>query len=173
VESGRTHGWTISITSSAPEDDDPITSFAVESHGSVPPLPSAHRSVESRDRVIPRDKVRTTQRSPRLPGLLPPIPRLAHDRVVLTEEDYSRLRTRAMCALVIGIVFPPLWLMMGWGHALDEVMLPYAADEGTREQVLLRYLPYRRTAAVLSVVIVLAALSGIIVGGLVVGGVIA
>ena len=172
--SARTHGWTISITSSAPTEDE--IQVEVQRYGDVPPLPShVHSDVisqrEERARVGSSHRVqpKVLMTSPKIPA----VPTLAHDRVVITEGDYANIRTKAVCCLVLGLVFPPLWLMMGWGHVFDQFILPSTGDVRTREQIVQTYVPYRRVASVLAGVIVLAAFAGIIVGGLALGGVIA
>ena len=174
----RAHGWTISITSSSHTDDDlqvevqqhfepattsqPRTSILQQST-------SAHRQGKLPVGAKPRVP------SPKLPSAsVPPIPILAHDRVVITPEDLKRLKTRCLSVLIIGVMFPPLWVLMGWGHALDAFLLPpgWATRYHQRQQINEIYTPYRTVASVLAGVVVLGTFVGIIVGGLALGGVI-
>jgi hypothetical protein len=99
-------------------------------------------------------------------------PTLSHDRIILAPEDYARIRARAVMLLVVGLLFPPLWVLMGWAHVLDSVVLPPVF--GTqREAVWDVYRPYRVVAAGLGGVVVVGSLVGVVVGGLALGGVIA
>ena len=175
----RTHGWTISITSSSPTDDD--IQVEVQSHGEAPPLPQPQRHPipQLSGHVLTElERVRTVQHvqrvQPRFPSpLIPPVPTLAHDRVIITKDDLTAVRTKAVCCLLLGLVFPPLWLIMGWGHMLDTFILPSTGVTSSREQVIEIYRPYRKTASVLACIVVLGTFVGMIVGALALGGVIA
>jgi hypothetical protein len=106
------------------------------------------------------------------PDFVLPIPTLAHDRVILTEEDISRIRIKCLTALLLGIIFPPIWVLMGWGHSLDKFLLPLGYQTNQLQQMMQTYTPYRRVASVLAGLVVLGTCVGIIVGGLALGGIV-
>jgi hypothetical protein len=73
--------------------------------------------------------------------------------------------------LILGIILPPLWLLMGWGHTLDGIFLP-SGWQTSQKEVCDVYKSYRRIASVLSGIAVVGTFVGVIVGGLALGGVI-
>ena len=191
---GRAHGWTISITSSSPTEDE--IQVEVQSHGQTPPLPTTttkegqrpipmqiqmqgegHRapSHATRDQRSRRTEIRTTSRiEPKFPSsLITVVPTLARDRVMITKDDLSGIRVKAISLLALGLCFPPLWLIMGWGHALDTFILPSTGIKASRDQVVECYKPYRTVASVLAGIVVLGTFVGIIVGALALAGTIA
>ena len=180
--SGRAHGWTISITSSSTTDDE--IQVEVQQHFEPAPLrvlqpPQQQQQQQPRTQGLPggvqvQSAIDEGSMRPRTPIIVPPIPTLAHDRLVITEEDLSRLRLKSVTVLVLGILFPPLWLLMGWGHTLDGFILPtgWAGTIVQRQQILEVYKPFRMTAGVLAGVVVVGTLVGMVIGGLVFGGVI-
>ena len=178
---GRAHGWTISITSSSPTDDDIQVEVQQHFEPSRPRTPQLQQQQQQQPRIqgLPggaevRGAIGEGSMRPRTPILVPPIPTLAHDRLVITEEDISRLRLKSLTILVLGVLFPPLWLLMGWGHALDRFILPagWAGTVTQQQQILEVYKPFRMAAGVLGGVVVVGTLAGIVIGGLVFGGVI-
>jgi hypothetical protein len=217
VAHARTHGWTISITSSSHTEEDLQVEVQqhLESEGShVQPLrpqwvidsskpeegsiqrpPQKHRELQhwtieastteptsstqrpshqQQQWVIDDPPIQAppqTQVQPRLPtSIVPPIPTLSRDRVVVTEEDISSLRIKCISVLILGIILPPLWLLMGWGHTLDGIFLPLGRHT-TQREICDVYKSYRQIASVLSGVAVLATFSGVVIGGLALGGV--
>jgi hypothetical protein len=177
----KSHGWTISITSSSHTDDDLQVEvqqhFEPESQHQQQQRQQQQRSTQTRSHGLPggagpRSTPDVVQ--PRLPPpltLIPPPPTLGHDRLVITEEDLSRLRVKCISVLILGILFPPLWLLMGWGHTLDGMILPSTVSQH-QQQIQETYRPYRRVAAVLAGIVVLGTFVGIIIGGLALGGII-
>lgn len=185
---GRTHGWTISITSSSPTEDE--IQVEIQSHGQTPPVPmtkerqmqiqmqgEGHRAPNhaARDQGSRRTEIRTTPRiEPKFPSsLITVVPTLARDRVMITKDDLSAIRVKAISLLALGICFPPLWLIMGWGHTLDAFILPSTGIKASRDQVVECYKPYRTVASVLAGIVVLGTFVGIIVGALALAGTIA
>jgi hypothetical protein len=170
VAQARTHGWTISITSSSHTDED--LQVEVQQHFEPPGTVQQQRQRE-RERPIPQMQPPPSRiQKPRLPvTIVPPVPTLSYDRVVITEEDISRLRVKCIAVLVLGFLLPPLWLLMGWGHSLDGIFLPSGWQTSQRE-ICDVYKSYRRIASVLSGVAVLGTLAGVVLGGLALGGII-
>lgn len=171
----RARGWTISITSSTHTDEE----LQVEVQHFEPHVPSnndvpttEHRSkggsLGGIEPVIPRPLVQ-----PRIsPPLRAQIPTLAHDRVLITEDDLSRLRIKCLSLLFLGLLFPPLWLLIGWSHILDPIILPATGRTASQHYILATYKPYRTVAAVLAGIVVLGTFVGIIIGALALAGVI-
>ena len=171
----RTQGWTISITtsSSAPTTDDDLQ------------IDIQHLEPTRQTIPLRLQQPQYPQQSP-IQGLIPgspvfspnfipaPIPILAHDRIIITQEDLSRIRIKCLLILICGILFPPLWILMGCGHTLDRMILPSVAATTGRQkrQILEVYRPFRVVATTLSGVVLVGTFVGIIVGALVLGGVI-
>lgn len=106
------------------------------------------------------------------PHLVPAIPTLSHDRVLLTSDDLSRIRIKCLAALILGTFFPPLWVLMGWGHSLDKFLLPLDYQTDQLQLMMQTYTPYRRAAGVLAAVAMVGTVVGIVVGALALGGVV-
>jgi hypothetical protein len=170
----RARGWTISITSSNQTEDE----IQVEVQQHLESATTAHMH-------HPDDEIRVSRSGGLLGGAesrgnvqshgLDPIiptfvtaPTLAHDRSVITDQDLSRMRVKSTFILVLGIVFPPLWLFMGWGHTFDGFILPDGGRTSLvqRQRILEAYRPYRRAASGLGVLVVAGSFVGIIVGTL-------
>jgi hypothetical protein len=182
----RAQGWTISITSSSPTEDEiqvEIQQHLEPTSRPQPQLPSKHQlqlqpQIHTRDEG-PRGLAELRAEGcvqPTVPApLAPSLPILAHDRIILTKDDLWRIRMKSVYILVLGLLFPPLWVLMGWGHTLDGFILPPGTRWATvhqRQQILEVYRPFRRVAGVLSGIVLLGTLSGIVVGGLALGGII-
>jgi len=176
----RTAGWTISITTSSsnhtstPPDAAAGEDYQVEihQHFEPPPLvPSTSHQQLLQERLLGGSEP-AVEEQPINRAIIPRyVATLGHDRVVLTEEDYTRIRIRAMMFLVLGVLFPPLWVLMGWSTVLDSVILPRVFGS-QREAVGQVYRAYRIIAASLGAVAVLGTAVGVVVGGLALGGVI-
>jgi hypothetical protein len=150
-------------SSNAPSTQPPSHHQSHSSHPSHQP----HSSQQPR----PQQQPRTTTPLPIFPPpAFPTIPTLAHDRVILTSEDISFIRLKCLAALFLGILFPPLWVLMGWGHALDKFLLPLGYQTGQDSLMMETYRPYRRVASGLAGVVVLGTGVGIVVGGLALAG---
>jgi hypothetical protein len=172
----RTHGWTISITSSNHSDED----LQIEVQQHFEPAVQSRNVQQSRPHeqphglpggALPRREVI----QPKLPPtFVPQIPILSHDRVVITEDDLSKVRVKCLSVLILGVLFPPLWVLMGWGHVLDRVLLPmgYQTNQFQQQQILQVYQPYRRVAGVLAGIVVLGTFVGIIVGAVALAGIV-
>jgi len=156
---------------------------AESSHGPLTKPPShqqpssphqSHQSQQPQPRPRPQAQTQTQSQTTPLPIFPPPsfptIPTLAHDRVILTSEDISRIRIKCLTALLLGILFPPLWVLMGWGHALDKFLLPLGYQTGQERQMMDTYRPYRRVASGLAGIVVVGTGVGIVIGGLALGG---
>lgn len=169
----RTHGWTISITTSSsnPTDDDlQVEIQHVESSLQTQPL-ATQQGFEPRVGGLPGGAAAP----PRIISPIPPlIPTLSHDRIILTKDDLSRIRIKSYVILALGLLFPPLWVLMGWGHILDGFVLPpmSGATYIQKEQILQVYRPFRIIASGLAGLVVLGTFVGIIIGGLALGGII-
>jgi hypothetical protein len=169
VEESRAHGWTISITSSDHTEDD--LQVEVQQHFE-PARPRTLPQQHERGLLGGAEPQIPSNIHPRIPSI-PQVPRLAQDRVVITKDDLSRLRVKCISVLVLGILFPPLWVLMGWGHVLDAMILPSMGTTNIQQQKTLEiYKPYRMVAGVLAGIMVLGTFVGIIIGGLALGGVI-
>jgi hypothetical protein len=172
---GRAHGWTISITSSNHTDEDIQVEVQQHFEPASPPRNVQAQHTHEQPRGLPGGAAPRNIIQPKLPPtFVPQIPTLAHDRVVITEEDVSKVRVKCTLLLLLGILFPPLWLLMGWGHVLDGVLLPtgYQTNKLQQQQILQVYKPYRMVAGVLAGIVVLGTFVGIIVGALALAGVI-
>jgi len=174
-----THGWTISITSSSPTEDE--IQVQVQQHL------QRHFDAQPYSHIYPTQQQpqRAPQQTGRLLGgataglhspafPLTQIPILAHDRSILSEEDLRSVKVKSILFLVCGVVFPPVWVMMGWGHMLEAVILPrqWMMTTNTQQvQIMEVYRPYRLVAGVLGGVVVVGCLVGIVLGGLALGGI--
>jgi len=176
----RTAGWTISITTSSsnhtstPPDPTTGEEYQVEIHQHFEPpapLPSTSHQQPLQGPVLGGYEPSVEEQPINRAIISRYVPTLGHDRVVLTEEDYARIRIRAMMLLVLGVLFPPIWVLMGWSAVLDSVILPRVFGS-QREAVGQVYRPYRIIAAGLGTIVVLATTVGIVLGGLALGGVI-
>jgi hypothetical protein len=179
----RSQGWTISITSSSPTEDEiqvEIQQHLEPTSRTQPQLPSEQQlQIRMYDGGIPGGVGPRAEGSfyPTTPAPLAPtlLPILAHDRIAVTKDDVSRIRMKGLCILALGLLFPPLWVLMGWGHTLDAFIFPPGGRWATghqRQQILEVYKPYRRVAGVLSGIVLLGTLGGIVVGCLALGGII-
>jgi hypothetical protein len=183
----RAQGWTISITSSNHTDEE--LQVEVQQHFEPPiiiPRPDRIQVEETLRRQEERkpigllggaEPIAPSARpivQPRIsPPTLPQIPTLAHDRALITKDDLSRLRIKSVTLLLVGVIFPPVWVLVGWSHVLDPVILPPTGSTAAQHQILDIYRPYRNTAGILAGVAVLGTFVGIIIGALALGGVIA
>ena len=170
----RTAGWTISVTtsSSAPttnNDDDLQIEIQQHFEPARPRSPLPHQQPHQPSGGLLGGVV-----VPNIPTLAqPPIPTLAHDRVVITEKHFSKIRKKSLLTILLGCLFPPIWVLMGWGHTLDGFILPSVGITIIQKQQILEvYRPYRMVAAGLAGVAVLGSLVGVVIGGLALGGVI-
>ena len=171
----RTAGWTISITtsSSAPTSNNNDDDLQVEIQQHFEP--ARPRSPLQQQQHQPGGGLSGSAVGvPNIPPLVqPPIPTLAHDRVILKEEDFSRIRTKSFLTILLGCLFPPIWVLMGWGHALDGFLLPAVGTTVIQKQRIMEvYRPFRIVAAGLAGVAAVGSFVGMIVGGLALGGVI-
>lgn len=183
----RSQGWTISITSSSPTDDDVQVEIQqhLEPSSSRPQprlpseqLPEPEPQFRTRDggmRGVAESRAEASVQ-PTVPApFAPSLPILAHDRIIITKDDLSRIRMKSIYILVLGVLFPPVWILMGWGHTLDWFILPPGGRWGSvhqRQQILEVYKPFRMVAGILSGILLVGTLNGIIVGCLVLGGII-
>lgn len=171
----RAHGWAISITSSSHTDDD--LQVEVQQHFDAASMSRPRTSIMQPSTSAQRGGLPGVARpqvpSPKLSPAIPVIPRLAQDRFNVTPNDTARLKKRCVSILILGVIFPPLWVLMGWGHALDNIILPPGyANYAQQQHINEIYRPYRRIASGLAGLVVLGTFVGIIMGGLALGGVI-
>jgi hypothetical protein len=181
---GRTAGWTISITTSssnhtstppAATDEENQYQVEIQQHFEPPPsLPSTSHQYREQGRLLGgAGPPLLTEIEPPVNRTIVPryVPTLGHDRVVLTEEDYSRIRIRAIALLTLGLLFPPLLVLMGFSHVVDSAILPRVFGM-QREAVAGVYRPFRVVAAVMGGVVLVGTVVGVILGALALGGVI-
>jgi hypothetical protein len=169
----RTTGWTISITGSSATDEE--IQVQVQEHYPLRTEEVQREETQRQEEEIePVPAMGVPRIEPRLPTtyLPPPIPTLATDRVVLSTEDLTAIRIKCSATLALGILIPPLWLLMGWSHILDTFLLPPTSDSQGRTHVITTYRPFRTLARVLSIFVVLGSFTGIVIGALAVAGVI-
>lgn len=175
---GRGNGWTISITTSSSNPTDEELQVEIQQHFEQPQIqqPRSHA----------QELLGGAPPTIRSPPPIPPIPKLSHDRIVIKKEDFSRIRIKSSIILTLGLLFPPLWVLMGWSHILDGFILPptgrtpptggTASTGGMsyvqREKVLEVYRPFRRVASAFAGIVVVATFAGLVVGGLALGGVV-
>jgi len=172
----RTHGWTISITTSSSNPTDDDVQVEIQQHVESSLQTQQTQPLATQQGLEPRvGRLPSGPAAPRIISPIPPqIPILSHDRIILTQEDLSRIRIKSYVILALGLLFPPLWVLMGWGHILDGFILPAmgGATYIQKQQILQVYRPFRIIASGLAGLVVLGTFIGIIVGGLALGGII-
>ena len=122
---GRGNGWTISITTSSSNPTDEELQVEIQQHFEQPQIqqPRSHA----------QELLGGAPPTIRSPPPIPPIPKLSHDRIVIKKEDFSRIRIKSSIILTLGLLFPPLWVLMGWSHILDGFILPPTGEPTNRE----------------------------------------
>jgi hypothetical protein len=173
----RTHGWTISITTSSSNPTDDDVQVEIQQHVESALQTQQTQPLATQQGVEPRvgRLLGGAVVPPRIISPIPPqIPTLSHDRIILTKEHLSQIRIKSYVVLALGLLFPPLWVLMGWGHTLDGFILPPmgGATYIQKEQILQIYRPFRIIASGLAGLVVLGTFIGIIIGGLALGGII-